>query len=68
MSDIKEQQYRQLRKQGLWIIVTAGIWLGMTYAFWIGYAGADDVFYARYAYLLHRLIGLNIKHLSTISL
>jgi hypothetical protein len=29
-------------------------WLGATWAFWLGYAGDDDLFYARYAYLLHR--------------
>jgi hypothetical protein len=29
-------------------------WAGVTWAFWVGYAGSDDLFYSRYAYLLHR--------------
>lgn len=31
-----------------------GLWAVTTYAFWVGYVGDDDLFYARYAYLLHR--------------
>jgi len=30
------------------------VWFGMRLVFWVGYAGADDQYYARYAYLLHR--------------
>jgi hypothetical protein len=29
-------------------------WASLTYLFWVGYAGADDMFYARYAFLFHR--------------
>src|SRR5579885_3606766 len=32
----------------------ASVWLAMTALFWVGYAGADDMFYARYAFLFHR--------------
>jgi hypothetical protein len=39
-------------------LVTAGLllaaWAALTWLFWVGYVGADDVFYARYAHLLHR--------------
>lgn len=30
------------------------LWLLTTRIFWTGYVGADDMFYARYAYLFHR--------------
>ncbi len=29
-------------------------WAAVTWFFWVGYVGVDDIFYARYAYLLHR--------------
>jgi hypothetical protein len=29
-------------------------WFATTYIFWTGYVGSDDMFYARYAFLLHR--------------
>jgi len=29
-------------------------WLATTVVFWVGYAGSDDLFYSRYAFLLHR--------------
>lgn len=29
-------------------------WLATTCIFWVGYTGADDMFYARYAFLFHR--------------
>ena len=30
------------------------LWCLTTATFWVGYVGADDLFYARYAFLLHR--------------
>ncbi|HLH38377.1 MAG TPA: hypothetical protein VKX39_04450 [Bryobacteraceae bacterium] len=36
------------------IAAVASVWLAMTALFWVGYAGADDMFYARYAFLFHR--------------
>jgi hypothetical protein len=41
-------------RRAVWIVVTAIVWLVATWAFWLGYAGDDDLFYARYAHLLHR--------------
>src|SRR5690242_6635916 len=29
-------------------------WVATTYVFWVGYFGADDMGYARYAFLFHR--------------
>ena len=49
-----EENQRLKYNQAFWVVVTAGIWLGMTYIFWVGYVGADDLYYARYAYFLHR--------------
>jgi len=36
------------------VLAVAGVWIAARAAFWVGYAGADDQYYARYAYLLHR--------------
>jgi hypothetical protein len=36
------------------VVSIVGLWVVTTYMFWVGYAGDDDLFYARYAYLLHR--------------
>jgi hypothetical protein len=36
------------------VVGIVGLWAVTTYVFWVGYAGDDDLFYARYAYLLHR--------------
>ena len=36
------------------VVCIGGLWVLTTYAFWVGYAGVDDLFYARYAFLLHR--------------
>lgn len=41
-------------KRNLSIAAVAFIWLAMTWIFWVGYGGADDMFYARYAFLFHR--------------
>jgi hypothetical protein len=41
-------------KRTFWIAITSAIWLATTWVFWIGYAGSDDIFYARYAFLFHR--------------
>ena len=30
------------------------VWMLSSWLFWVGYVGVDDIFYARYAYLLHR--------------
>ena len=42
------------RGTALAVVGIVGLWVVTTYVFWVGYAGADDLFYARYAYLLHR--------------
>jgi hypothetical protein len=42
------------RKRAFSIALVALIWLSMTWIFWVGYGGADDMFYARYAFLFHR--------------
>jgi hypothetical protein len=44
---------------GVWrcclaLLVAVACWLAITRYFWVGYAGADDLFYARYAFLFHR--------------
>jgi hypothetical protein len=36
------------------ITIVLAIWLAARLIFWIGFAGSDDGFYARYAYLMHR--------------
>jgi hypothetical protein len=36
------------------IIIVAVAWLFFTAQFWVGYVGTDDIFYTRYAFLLHR--------------
>jgi hypothetical protein len=43
---------------GKLILGTLGIlalWLLVTKLFWVGYAGSDDLFYSRYAFLFHRI-------------
>jgi hypothetical protein len=40
------------------ILTTIGVfavWLFVTKLFWVGYAGSDDLFYSRYAFLFHRM-------------
>ncbi len=37
------------------ILAAAFIWLLVTKVFWVGYVGADDIFYARYAFVFHRV-------------
>lgn len=41
-------------RRALWIAVTAAAWFASTVVFWVGYTGEDDLFYSRYAYLMHR--------------
>ncbi len=36
------------------LLVAAVAWLAVTKAFWVGYAGSDDLYYSRYAFLFHR--------------
>lgn len=36
------------------VLAVFAVWAGASWLFWIGYVGADDIFYARYAHLLHR--------------
>ena len=36
------------------VLLLAIVWITTTFIFWVGYVGADDIFYARYAYLFHR--------------
>ena len=36
------------------VAAISALWVLTTAMFWAGYAGADDLFYARYAYLFHR--------------
>ena len=45
---------RVKRARLLWVSVALLTWLGATTIAWVGYAGADDQFYARFAYLFHR--------------
>ncbi len=36
------------------ILSVLGLWFGITWLFWVGYVGVDDLFYSKYAYMLHR--------------
>lgn len=44
----------QGRARAVWIAVPLLTWLAVTSLSWTGYTGEDDLFYARYAFLLHR--------------
>lgn len=45
---------RQVQRNIGAAVIVLSAWLVTTVAFWVGYAGGDDLFYARYAFLLHR--------------
>jgi len=36
------------------VTVVVVVWVAARVVFWVGYAGSDDMYYARYAYLMHR--------------
>jgi hypothetical protein len=36
------------------VTVVVVVWVAAREIFWVGYAGSDDMYYARYAYLMHR--------------
>jgi len=40
--------------RAFWVVLPVAVWAATTAAFWVGYVGSDDMFYSRYARLLHR--------------
>lgn len=53
MNDVRTSR-RWVSGTVFWILLTAIVWVAATAVFWTGYTGEDDLFYARYAHLLHR--------------
>ena len=51
---VAAQQEHVLSNGAFWIALAAAVWLAATVLCWVGYTGEDDLFYARYAFLLHR--------------
>lgn len=49
------RQHAPIWRMVLSLALVGLAWLITTAVFWRGYVGSDDFFYARYAYLLHRL-------------
>jgi hypothetical protein len=45
---------RQFQENIVAVAILLSAWLVTTVVFWMGYVGGDDLFYARYAFLLHR--------------
>jgi hypothetical protein len=49
-----EHRTPSAERRAFWIALTVFVWVATTWVFWLGYAGEDDLFYGRYAYLFHR--------------